>query len=193
MAASLCGLTRVRRARSLRRRSASERMFAGCAAACRYWSHAGATAELRMLRPGSRPGVPRRAYLHVRMHLVPRLRGEHPARHLPELRRRAREAPHPPGPSAHGQPAIDQKGRPARMHPGACPLIADRRRRQPRSVKNGRHCPRASSRTLAFTGGAGIRLRWPEGGKLRRSNFHTRGGEGTRRGRGRRPVSARQR
>ena len=60
------------------------------AAACRYWSHAGATAELRMLRPGPRPGVPRRAHLHLRMHLVPRLRGEHPARHLPELRRRAR-------------------------------------------------------------------------------------------------------
>jgi hypothetical protein len=34
------------------------------------------------------------------MHLVPRLRGEHPARHLPELRRRARQAPRPPAPSA---------------------------------------------------------------------------------------------
>jgi len=90
-------------------------LVASGAAACRYWSCAGTAAELRMLRPGPRPGIPGRAYLHVRVHLVPRLRGERPARGLSQLRRRARSAPHPPGPPARSGPAIDQAGCPARM------------------------------------------------------------------------------
>ena len=99
------------------------RALAPGAAACRYWSYAGAPAELRMLRPGPRPGIPGRAYLHVRVHLVPQLRGERPARRLSELRRRARPAPHPPGPLARSRPAIDQAGCPARMRSGIRPLI----------------------------------------------------------------------
>src|ERR1700722_18931535 len=83
--------------------------------ACRYWADAGAAAELRMLRPGSRPGVAGRAHLHLRVHLVPRLRGEGPARRLPELRRRARPAPGPPGSYARRPPALDPAGGPARM------------------------------------------------------------------------------
>src|SRR4029077_13613844 len=65
------------------------------AAGCRYWSCARAAAELRMLRPGPRPGIPGRVHLHVRVHLVPRLRGERPTQGLSELRRRTRPAPHP--------------------------------------------------------------------------------------------------
>jgi hypothetical protein len=127
MASAYCWLTRVRRARSLRGGQHWNVRFCGCATSCRYWSSAGATAELRMLRPGPRPGIPRRAYLHIRMHLVPRLRREHPARRLPELRRRTRPASHPSGPSAHGRPAVDQEGYPTRMRPGIRPLIASRR------------------------------------------------------------------
>jgi hypothetical protein len=63
------------------------RALAPGAAACRYCSCAGAAAELRMLRPGPRPGLLGRAYLHLRVHLVPGLRGERPARGLSELRR----------------------------------------------------------------------------------------------------------
>ena len=88
-------------------------------AACQYWSCAGAAAELRMLRPGSRPGIPGRVHLQLRVHLVPRLRGERPARRLSELRRRTCPAPHPPGPSARSQPAVDRAGCPTRLRSGA--------------------------------------------------------------------------
>ena len=141
MAAAYCGLTRVRRARSLRGGQRWNGRFCGCSTSCRYWSRAGATAELRMLRPGPRPGIPRRAHLHVRMHLVPRLRREHPARCLPELRRRTRPASHPSGPSAHGRPAVDQEGYPTRMRPGIRPLIAGRRAgtEPARAARHGHH------------------------------------------------------
>ena len=111
-------ITTVRLAGSSRRRSISGPAVAPGAAACRYWPCAGAATELRMLRPGSRPGIPGRAHLHVRVHLVPRLRGERPARHLPELRRRASPAPRPPGPPARRRPAVGQAGSPARLCPG---------------------------------------------------------------------------
>ena len=115
--------TNVRRAGSSRRRSIPGRTLALGAAARRYWSCAGAAAELRMLRPGPRPVIPGRAYLHVRVHLVPRLRGECPALGLSELRRRARQAPHPPGPPARSRRPIDQASCPARMRSGIRPLI----------------------------------------------------------------------
>jgi hypothetical protein len=122
--------TNVRRAGSSRRRSIPGRtLVAPSAAACRYWSCARAAAELRMLRPGPRPGISGRAYLHVRVHLVPRLRGERPARGLSELRQRARQAPHPPGPPARSRPPIDQASCPARMRSGIRPLIRLRRAR----------------------------------------------------------------
>jgi hypothetical protein len=116
-------ITNVRRIGSSRRRSISGWTLALGAAACRYWSCAGSAAELRMLRPGPRPGIPGRAYLQLRVHLVPGLRGERPARRLSELRRRARPAPHPPGAPARSRPAIDQPGCPARMRSGIRPLI----------------------------------------------------------------------
>jgi hypothetical protein len=116
-----------------RRRSVPGRTLAAGAAACRYWSCAGAAAELRMLRPRPRPDIPGRAYLHVRVHLVPRLRGERPARRLSELRRRARPAPHPPAPPARNRPAIDQAGCPARMCSGIRSLI------RPSAIKSRPH------------------------------------------------------
>jgi hypothetical protein len=49
------------------------------------------------------------------VHLVPRLRGERAARHLPELRRRAGAAPGAPRSPAQGQPAVNEAGRPPRL------------------------------------------------------------------------------
>ena len=45
-------------------------------------------AQLRMLRPRPAARQPRRAHLHLRMHLLRRLRGDPAGRRLPQLRRR---------------------------------------------------------------------------------------------------------
>lgn len=121
--------TIVRRAGLPHRRPVPGPTVALRAAACQHWSRAGTATELRMLRPGPRPGIPGRDHLHLRVHLVPRLRAERPARRLPELRRRTRPAPHPPGPPARSRPAIGQAGSTARLHPRIRPLIRPYRRR----------------------------------------------------------------
>ncbi len=58
--------------------------------------HARTPSQLRMLRQGSAAGSARRDDLHLRMHLLRRLRGRRVRRRLPELRRRIFAAPGPP-------------------------------------------------------------------------------------------------
>jgi hypothetical protein len=59
-------------------------------------SHAGATTQLRVLRQGPGPGRSGRDDLHLRVHLLPRLRRDEPVRGLSQLRRRLQSPSDPP-------------------------------------------------------------------------------------------------
>ena len=65
-------------------------------------AHARAAPVLRVLRPGSAAALAGRPHLHLRVHVLRRLRGRAARRRLPELRRQLRAAADPPGGAARG-------------------------------------------------------------------------------------------
>jgi len=60
-----------------------------------------------MLRPGSAARLARCLHLHLRMHVLPRLRVADPRLYLPELRRRTRPAPGSPSRQAGEESSFD--------------------------------------------------------------------------------------
>jgi AAA ATPase domain len=71
-------------------------------------SHAEAEAQLRMLRQGSAAGERGGAHLHVRVHVLPRLRRERVRRRVPELRRQSGGAPGQAGGDARQVSGLDR-------------------------------------------------------------------------------------
>ena len=76
-------------------------------------SDAGAAAELRVLRPGPAAGQRAGTHLHVRVHVLRRLRRAPFRRALPELRRQLRAASDPAAGTAPRASCLDRSGRQA--------------------------------------------------------------------------------